>query len=477
MKKQMHAVLKTSLYGLGIALMFSLAPPSHAAVSADQAKELGTTLTLFGANPKASADGTIPAYTGGLTKAPPGFKPDGQHYLDPYASEKPLYTITSQNLEKYKQFLSPGTLFMFKQFPDYQIEVYPTHRSMHYAKWFLDNTVKNATTAKMAGKIEGDAVVGDAPDHQAYQGVPFPILNDSKDGGGYEAMWNNMFRFAPPISLMHGDSYMVDSSGHINSLPSFTAYYMHPWSSEGDSFRKMTYNAVYGFNTLLTSPPTSAGVDFLNYYLPDAAKTPPIWFYTPGQRRVRRAPDFSYDVPLTAYDGIMFWDEPWGFVGRMDRFDFKLVGEKEILVPYNNFKITNTEDAKQTIGSKFVKPSALRWEMHRVWVVNATLKPDARHAYSRREFYIDEDSWAILLAETYDHSGKHWRETQNLVFPAYDVGGMNMDSFIVYNFHDGNYVVINTNRNLPGNYVRSYTSPKGLHLSLRPDQMEGANVR
>ena len=469
--------LKTTLIaaavsGLSLVLALSVVTPAGAAVSADQAKALGTTLTLFGANPKASADGSIPAYTGGLTQAPPGFKPDGQNYKDPYADEKPLYTITSANLSQYEKFLTPGTLTLFKQFPDYSINVYPTHRSMHYAKWFLDNTVKNATTAKMAGQVEGDEVVGAAPDHQAFQGIPFPIPTN-----GYEVLWNNLFRFAPPISLMQGDSYMVDSSGNVNPLPGFYAYYMHPWSSPDPDFRKLTYNAVYGFNTLLTSPPSSAGTDFLNYYLPNAAKTPPIWFYTPGQRRVRRAPDFAYDVPMAAYDGILFWDEPWGFVGRMDRFDFKLVGTKEMIVPYNEFKITNTEDAKKTLGPKFVKPSAMRWEKHRVWVVNAVLKPDARHAYSRREFYVDEDSWAILLAEAYDHSGKLWRETQNLVFPAYDVGGMNMDSFITYDLHKGNYVVINTDRNEPGHYVRSYTSPKGLHLSLRPDQMENGNVR
>jgi hypothetical protein len=470
--KLKSTLISAAVSGLSLAVTLTVAEPAVAAVSADQAKALGTTLTQFGANPEASADGSIPAYTGGLASAPAGFKPGGQNYINPYADEKPLYTITSANLAQYEKLLTPGTLTLFKQFPDFSIDVYPTHRSMHYAEWFLDNTVQNATTAKLAGKVQGDEVVGSAPDGQAFQGIPFPI-----PANGYEVIWNNLFRFAPPISLMQSSSYMVDSSGSVNALPGFYAYYMHPWSSQDENFRKMAYNAVYGFNTLLTSPPTSAGTDFLNYYLPNAADTPPIWFYTPGQRRVRRAPDFSYDVPMAAYDGILFWDEPWGFVGRMDRFDFKLVGEKEMLVPYNEFKITNTESAKQTLGPKYVKASAMRWEKHRVWVVDAALKQDARHAYSKREFYVDEDSWAIMLAEAYDQSGKLWRETQNLVFPTYDVGGMNMDSFITYDLHKGNYVVINTDRNEPGHYVRSYTSPKGLDLSLRPDQMEGGNVR
>lgn len=472
--------LTAAAAGFGLVATFAMAQPSFAAVSAQKAQELGTTLTLFGANPDASADGMIPKYTGGLSKAdaPAAYDPDkSQHYINPWKNEKPLYTVTNDNLAKYKKFLSPGTIFLFKRWPDFKINVYPTHRSIRYDKWFLDNTVKNATTAKLAGSVEGDSVVGAASDDQAYQGIPFPILNSSKDGGGYEAMWNNMFRFAPPVSLMHGDSYMVDSAGNVNSLPSFTAYYMHPWSSKGDYFRGQAYNAVYGFNTLLTSPPTQAGVDFLNYYTPDSAATPPIWFYTPGQRRVRRAPNFSYDVPMSAYDGILFWDEPWGFLGRMDRFNFKVVGKQEMLVPYNNFKLTNTESADQTLGPKHVNPSAMRWEMHRVWKVVATLKPDARHAYSKRVFFIDEDSWAIILAETYDHSGKQWKETQNLVWPAYDVGGMNMDTFVTYNFHKGNYVVINTNRNKPGNYVRSLETPKGHHLNLRPNQMGAANVR
>lgn len=445
------------------------AQAGYAAVSADEATVLGEELTRFGAQPGANEDGSIPAYEGGVQNPP---TPGENNYPDPFADEEPLYSITQENLSEYASMLSEGNRTLIERFPDFRIDVYPTQRSMSYPDWFLDNTVKNATTAELAGEVIGDKVVGAAPDGMPFQGIPFPLPQN-----GYEAMWNHFFRFAPPISRLRSSNWLVDSSGDRSELPGINAAYLHPWSEETGELREKTNDSMFGFWTELTSPPTSAGTQFLNYYLPDAADTSKVWFYTPGQRRVRRAPEFTYDTPMGNYAGVIVWDEPFGFVGRMDRFDMKLIGKKEMIIPYNVFGVTNQSTSKEILGAQFVKPEYVRWEKRRVWVVEGTRKEDARHAYSKRTFFIEEDSWALVGAESYDDGGNIWRVAHIYNFPAYDVGGMNSDTWMFQDLRKGNYIVINSGRKEPGNFVRSYTSDEGLNIPLNPRAVQGQSVR
>jgi len=202
-----------------------------------------------------------------------------------------------------------------------------------------------------------------------------------------------------------------------------------------------------------------------------------VWFYTPGQRRVRAAPEFNYDIPIASYGGVLVWDELFGFVGRMDRFAFKLVGKKEMIVPANVYGVTNLTTSQQALGPKHVNPETLRWEKRRIWVVDAVRKPDARHAYSRRTFYIDEDSWMIVAAESYDSAGKLWRAANILTYPTYDVGGNNNSTWSFNDLVKGNYFVINVGAKDPGNHVRSYTSGEGLPIKLTPQAVAAGSVR
>lgn len=155
-----------------------------AAVTAEEAKQLGTTLTAFGAEKAASADGAIPEYAGGLTKPPADFVPNSGKWPDPFKDEKPLLSVNAANMAQYADQLTPGVQALLQRFPDYRLDVYPTHRTMHYPQWVLDNTAKNATSAKLVGKIEGDGVEG------AFGGIPFPIPKS-----GYEVMWNAQLPF------------------------------------------------------------------------------------------------------------------------------------------------------------------------------------------------------------------------------------------------------------------------------------------
>ncbi len=452
---------------LALAVTILASNTGYAAVSAEEAARLGQELTRFGAEQGANADGSIPAYEGGLIGQQ---KANRDLYDDPFAGDAKLYSINAQNMAEYEQFLSAGTKAMLERFPSYRLDVYPTRRSMGYADWFLDNTVKNATTASLGGSVEGDKVEGAADDGLPFQGIPFPIPQN-----GYQAMWNYQFRFAPVVTQFRSSNWLVDHGGSRNFLATNDASYLHPWSEQSGKFRGKTYDAVFGFNTLMAAPPTSAGTQFLNYYTPDAAAAAPIWIYTPGQRRVRKAPEFAYDIPMAAYGGVLFWDEPWGFTGRMDRFDFKLVGKKELIMPYNVFGQQLASD--KVLADNHVNPDVLRWEKRRVWVVEADRKANARHAYKKRTFMIEEDCWCLVQTEAYDNSGALWKVQDLYNMPAYDVGGMINNAFVANDLIKGNYVLINVGAEEPGNFLRAYDSDEGLVLRLTPRAVSGGSVR
>ncbi|MEQ5837302.1 DUF1329 domain-containing protein [Marinobacter sp. NFXS9] len=410
---------KTKLTGLGLA----------AAVALSTAPAVAQELTAFGAIKDGNADGSIPPYTGGITTPPDGYQGDG-NYIDPYADEKPLYSITQKNLDQYKEDLTPGTQSLFERFPDYRIDVYPTHRSMHWPDDVLENTVEHKGQARLAGEVEGDRL------ENAFSGVPFP-----EPKTGYEALWNRYFTYIPYLELSAG-SYMVDARGNISMLPAGTmhkANVMYQPEMQTPDNAGVTDMA----NIVSTSPANVAGYAQLRKERLDYGSGGTMaWAYDPGQRRVRVAPNYTYDIPASSYGGVMFYDEVFLFSGRMDRFNYKLVGRQEMILPYNSYKLLQT-NYKEALGPKFLNPDVIRWEKHRVWVIEADLKEGARHAYKKRYYYLDEDSWVVLATEGYDHAGELHRIGYTYpVFEYTGLGGVSNGSHGFYDFNRGSYAVI-----------------------------------
>ena len=163
------------------------------------------------------------------------------------------------------------------------------------------------------------------------------------------------------------------------------------------------------------------------------------WQYLPGQRRVKLAPDIAYDTPNPGSAGASVYDDASVFNGAMDRFEFKLVGKKEMYVPYSNYRLTYHKNAAEITTPGHVNPDFVRWELHRVWVVEATLKPDKQHIYSKRVFYIDEDSWGALASDEYDARGQLYRSAFALQSFSYDVQAPWFDTQCFYDFNSGQY--------------------------------------
>jgi len=387
---------KHTLISAAIALAFT-AGSALAAVSSSEAAKLGTTLTPFGAEKAGNAAGTIPAWTGGITKAPAGYKTPGQHHVDPFADDKPLFTITKANMDQYKANLTPGQIALFNAYPtDYQLPVYPTRRSGSAPQWVYDNTQKNATTAKLLDGGNGFA--------DAYGGIPFPIPQN-----GVEAVWNHIARYRGTYIVRRASEVAVQRNGDFTLVTSQQEA-MFRFYDPKSNYSNLN-NILFYYLSFTKSPARLAGGAVLVHETLDQVKEPrQAWGYNAGQRRVRRAPNLAYDTPIAAADGLRTADDTDMFNGSPDRYDWKLIGKKEIYIPYNNYKISSP-DVKYADLLKVghLNPAYTRYELHRVWVVEGTLKAGARHIYSKRVLFLDEDSWQAAEVDQYDGRGELWR--------------------------------------------------------------------
>ncbi|MCY1392021.1 hypothetical protein D3C76_618750 [compost metagenome] len=444
---------------LAAALMAAHSGVLHAAVSADEAKALGTTLTAFGAQKEGNADGTIPAYTGGLTTAPAGFDKNTGVRPDPFASEKSLFSIDAKNVDTYGDKLTEGAKVLIKKLPNFRIDVYPTHRTVAFPQFVLDNTMKNATQARLGGasglQLEG-----------ARAGIPFPIPQS-----GAEVMFNHIARWqGMSFVVPNYSAFNIDASGKrvLSTQGRWTLE--SPYYDESKDAAPVLFTRA---RANYAGPARRAGEAIITLDNIDESKGRRAYQYLPGQRRTRLAPDLAYDTPNPSTSGMSTIDDINLFNGRMDRFDWKLVGKKEMYVPYNTYRFTYATNPDEVFGPKAINPDTVRWELHRVWVVEGTLKPGARHIYSKRTFYVDEDSWAVLASDQYDGRGQLWRPGFSYLTTLYDVA-------TISNVTSGHYDVI------AGTYcINVWPSTNGLKVSSKmspdnewtPESLAGAGIR
>jgi len=187
---------------------------------------------------------------------------------------------------------------------------------------------------------------------------------------------------------------------------------------------------MFRFNTM--EPPFKAGESLVIRDSIDADSPRKAWQYLLGQRRVRRAPTVAYDTPDFVASGANYFDEVQGLLGHIDRYSWTLKGKKEMLVPYNNNGFI-ASDADEAIAEFHLNPEHVRWEKHRVWEVEAQIGEGKRHAVPTRTYYIDEDSWVILLMDGYDAEGNLWRTTQVTPFVLPSVPAVLVKTATVFN--------------------------------------------
>ncbi|MAA63237.1 MAG: outer membrane lipoprotein-sorting protein [Alteromonadaceae bacterium] len=381
---------------------------AQAKVSEGQAARLDTDLTPVGAVRAGNEAGTIPAWTGGLSTPPPSYQ-EGEIETDPFPDDKPLFVINSQNVDEYKDNLTAGQIQMIKQYaPEYVLPVYKTRRTAAYPERIYQSSKDNARTATL---LENGNGVKDA-----IATSPFPIPEN-----GVEVIWNHILRYRGNEVSYRSAFATPTTDGSF--VPVLTEYdYFFAYAEPGVKLKDID-NKIFYLKTRIMSPSSLAGTLNLVHETLDQVRSPRLaWRYQAGERRLRRSPNLAYGTDLPNSSSLRSVDQKDMYNGAPNQYDWKLLGKREMYVPYNAYKLHEpSATADDIIQARHINQSLTRYELHRVWVIEANLRTGLNHIFSRRVFYIDEDSWAILASDEYDDDGNLWRVSEGHNISYYTV--------------------------------------------------------
>jgi hypothetical protein len=414
---------------LCVALALSVTS-AFAKVPESEAARLGQDLTPMGSDPAGNASGTIPAWTGGYSAKPENYA-EGGHLSDPFADERPLFIITADNVDQYADNLSPGQIALFKKYPDtYKMPVYPSHRTVTLPDDVIAKVRQNATTAELTN--DGNGVSNFEVAHA------FPIPQNV-----YEVLWNHLTRYRGGSAQRTYVQVPVQPNGAYVPVK-ITDTFTWPDFLVGGKDPEKDRNVLIYFTYAISSPPQLTGTVLLVHETVDQVQDPRrAWLYNAGQRRVRRAPQVAYDGPGQGSDGTRTADDFDMFNGAPDRYDWKLVGKKEMYVPYNAYRMHSPDLTYQQLHmTGHMNQDYARYELHRVYEIEATLKEGSRHIYAKRVFFIDEDSWQIMVKDQYDGQGQLWRvgEAHVIQYYTHDVPWITNETLMDLN--DGRYLTL-----------------------------------
>ena len=401
-----------------------------AAVTPEQADRLGKDLTAIGAEQAGNADRTIPAYEGGEAPLPGWSWGKVRSHYSKFKDEQPLFSIDASNVDRYTEHLTDAQISALKTVAGYRMDVYPSHRTCNIDPTYAERTRQNATEARIGS--DGWSLA-----HAKTGGVAFPIPQS-----GVEAMYNTRMRPQGIGFRVGKGTTMISPRPGSQEFTSFT------WSLEvflpSQSLDKASVESGAAVDFYLhyayQDPAAMRGQAFIGISFEN--KDPEQYFYFPGQRRVRRLPNFVFDAPVAGYENQYLSDEQLMQWSTLDRFEYKLIGKKEIYVQNNSLRMQDFDGKpSEVFGKSFVNPAYHRFELHRVWVVDARLKPGYQHLVPHRVYYLDEDSWSIAAVTEYDSSGKVWKLMESSQIPIWELGGS--CGFLAYTIWDvkgGRYV-------------------------------------
>jgi hypothetical protein len=417
----------------GILLLAACASQAQAKVDEMQAVRLGQDLTPLGAERAGNAAGTIPAWTGGVQ--PPAGYEAGMHHPDPFAADPVLYRVDQSNVAEYAALLPEGLRALVERHPDFHMRVFPSRRSASNPQRIYDATRLNAVNAELIAN--GNGIKG------ASAGIPFPIPQD-----GMEVIWNHVLHYKGDQTHFVNNQAVV-----INGNPSYIKrdrqiYYVY--NREGMSQADLDNTSLY-YKYRVTAPAKLSGTALVvQDPLDQVLAVRKAWRYSPADRRVRRLPSLAYDSLQPDTSGLATADVVDSFNGAPDRYEWKLVAKREMLVPYNSYAVHEKGISyDKIVGPRTLNPELLRYELHRVWVVDATLRKGFSHPYDKRRFYVDEDSWSILAVDLFDEKGELIGLQESHPISYYDVPMFNSTVETLYHLKDDNYFVDGLDNNEP----------------------------
>ncbi len=376
-----------------IVLALTLTLVAHAAtakVTPAEAAKLGQDLTPVGAEKAANAKGTIPVWA----PLPRSGSLKGEYPNNPAIDgEKPLYTITKANMAQYADQLTEGHKKLLAMYDSYKMNVYPSHRVVSFPEFIYKATAANALTCELVGV--------DNPDN-CKQGFTFPVPKN-----GAEVIWNHRVRYRGDGARRYNNQMIVQADGRyqLTKLVEEVNFY---YATEKDPVPLTKDSGLFlKYFSKTVEPPRLAGTMILVHEKAGTgAAGRAAWLYSPGLKRIRRAPTVCCDNPYEGTDGHQFYDQVDMFNGVMERYDWKLLGKKDVLIPYNSNKIGGPSvKFADLVSPKHLNQNLPRYELHRVWIVEANIRPGTNHTFAKRRFYVDEDSWYPAAVDDYDSRG------------------------------------------------------------------------
>lgn len=367
-----------------------------AKVPPEQAARLDSpTHTCIGAERPGSPTG-VAAFTGKYLDGWPGMKQASGYDPGPYADEKPLFTITAASASQYAAHLTEGQKALFKKHPDtFRMAVYPSRRDFRMPDWVCKVMKENAVTAELVDQGLGTTGTDG--------GIPFPFPRS-----GLEAIWNMISPYRAYNEAAVND--IIDVYGNGKIAYGKQKYRSLNVTTNPNKRGKYTDKIAAHFYVETLLPARDRGAIAVGIQPNNFSKDSTMaWQYNPGIRRVRQAPEICCDFPVPPA-GLRTIDDDYVFNGTPERYTWKLVGKREMYVPWHNFKV-NDPALKYTdlIRPGTINPDVVRYELQRVWVIEAELKAGMRHIYKRRTIYAQEDTWFGVWGDNYDNRDQLWR--------------------------------------------------------------------
>lgn len=418
-------ILGRTTLAIAASAVWAFSTSAPAAVSAEEAKRLGSELTPIGANPEGNEAGTIPAWEPQEKEGPAS----GEYPADPEIdAEEPRLTITAENMDQHADKLSEGHKLLLKRFPDsYKMNIYPTHRIANWPDEIKEATKRNATKCEFRG-----------PDDitNCEVGFPFPIPQT-----GAEVVWNHKLKWRGNNARRYNNQMIVQPDGEyqftkiVEDVTFSYANVNDPIPIEDGQGEYLRYLSE------TVAPVRLAGTFILVHEKVGTGEAGRrAWLYSPGLRRIRRAPSVCCDNPYEGTDGHQFYDQVDMFNGVLERFNWKLQGKKEMYVPYNSHRIAGPDTSYDDLASpRHLNPELPRYELHRVWVVEAENKEDLRHTFGKKVLYIDEDSWNIVMIDNYDHRGEMMQFQEGHLSFAQNILATGTSPEVIYHLNTGRY--------------------------------------
>ena len=419
-----------ALIGAAMSSLMLFSTTALGAVSAEEAARLQGDLTPLGAERAGNADGTIPAWDGGLQTAPEGVVvTDDLFRPDPFADDEPLYRITAENYTQYQDQLMPVHIALFESQPTYFMDVYQSRRSCALPDFVYDAIQRNALNASITE--DGNGVLN------ATMATPFPFPTRAE-----HVTWNHTLRYRGFNTVRQFASVAPAANGTFTPVivqDQAIFLYSDPTVQNMEELE----NTSFKYLQTVISPARRAGdIILVHESLDQSIGARNAWTYNPGQRRVRRAPTIAYDNPQSYSDGLSTADQLDMYNGAPDRYTWEMLGKEEYIVPYNTYELQNvTHEYSDIAQPNHLNQDLIRYEPHRVWVVEAGLLPDARHIYGRRVHYHDEDTYQIVGSALYDSRGEMWRVMEGFMINFYDVPACFTVGEVSYDLQNGRYSV------------------------------------